>query len=362
MPYVLLGCGVGILFFAIIQLLAGSNQPLRNMIVFNCLAGSYVMFYFWARATGILLKVPLLANSDIAVRYPMVISFYLAALVILYEGRRPVRSYLMYYGAPVLLAAFSALYSVIVSPSYLRVHGVLPGHYTNPLFMALTLTGDISFLCSCVLNLLTARRLFIARKVRDKAGFRHQVVILSAYLVSAIFLVVSSALRNEMLYTIACLMVGIIIIIYALTRSAAFYFGPDLRTPRPRKKRPDWDSSADELDARIEALMRKEAPYRDETLSLRRLAGMLGVEPKLLSYHLNLHHSRSFRSYINELRLEAVCRDLMSQPERSVLEAAFANGFNSKSSFNDLFFKKFSMTPTDFRRANLGRLEAGRGT
>jgi len=105
----LFACGVGILFFALIQLLAGSNQPLRNMIAFNCFALSYVMFYLWAGATGILLKLPALANSDITLRYPIVMTFYLAALTILHEGRRPVRRYVVYYIAPVLLAVCSGM-------------------------------------------------------------------------------------------------------------------------------------------------------------------------------------------------------------------------------------------------------------
>jgi AraC-like DNA-binding protein len=351
MPYLLLACGVGILFFALIQLLSGSSQPLRTMIVFNCFAISYGMFYLWAAATGVLLKLPALANSDIALRYPIVMTFYLAALTILHEGRRPVRSYLAYYVVPVILAAWSGLYSALVSPMFLRMNGALPGHYSNPLLMTLTMIGDLSFLCACILNLLAARQLFLAREVHDRAGFRHQVFILSAYLSSAIFMVVSSTLRDERLYTAACLTVGIFVVIYALTRSAAFYFSPD-RPPRMRQRSPQWDSSADELDDRLALLMEREAPYKDEMLSLGLLAGMLGVEPKRLSYHLNLHHAKSFRSYVNELRLAAVCRELMADPRCTILNTAFANGFNSKSSFNDLFFKKYGMTPREFRRAD----------
>ena len=70
--------------------------------------------------------------------------------------------------------------------------------------------------------------------------------------------------------------------------------------------------------------------------------------------------SFEFKSSINELRLEAVCRELMADPRRTILDTIFANGFNSKSSFNDLFFKKYGMTPKEFRRANLGRPGVGR--
>jgi AraC-like DNA-binding protein len=171
---------------------------------------------------------------------------------------------------------------------------------------------------------------------------------------------VSSALRNERLYAAACLTVAIFVVIYALTRSAAFYFSPDRSPPRMRQRSPQWDDSADELEARLAQLMEREAPYRDELLSLGQLAGMLGVEPRRLSYHLNLHHAKSFRPYVNDLRLAAVCRELLADPRCTILSTAFANGFNSKSSFNDLFFKKYGMTPREFMRANRPRTEAGR--
>jgi AraC-like DNA-binding protein len=62
-----------------------------------------------------------------------------------------------------------------------------------------------------------------------------------------------------------------------------------------------------------------------------------------------------------------VCKDLLADPGRTILDTAFANGFNSKSSFNDLFFKKYRMTPKEFRRAKLDgrggrRLEVGRSS
>jgi AraC-like DNA-binding protein len=352
MAFLLFACGVGILFFALVQLIAGSSQPLRNCMLIACFSSGYIILYLWAAATGSLLQVPVLANSDVAAKYPAIAAFYLSALTILHEGRRPVRSYLAYFAAPVLLAACIALYGALVAPDFLRKHATLPGHYANPFFMTLTLLGDILWLSACLLNLLVARRLYRARQVRDIGGFRHQVVFLFAYFAAAIFLVVASALRNERLYTIACLATGTIIVCFALSRTAVFYLGHDLLSPRLRQRKPQWDRSAQDLDARLSSLMEQEAPYKDETISLKRVASMLSVEPKRLSYHLNLHNAKSFRSYINELRLAAVCRDLVADPAGSILDTALANGFNSKSSFNALFFKVYGTTPKEFRRAN----------
>jgi AraC-like DNA-binding protein len=358
--FLLFACAAGILFYGLILLLAGGNKPLRNLIAMNCLAASYSLVVLAAAATGMLLRLPFLANSDIAVKYPLVASFFVAARIILREGKSPARSLLAFLLPPALLAAGAATYSVLTAPAFFSAHGVLPGHYSNPIFWALNTSGDILWLLACILNLLYARRIFRAREVHDAAGFRHQLVFLTAYSIPALIALLADSLGSERLYNIACAILGVIWMCYALTRTTAFYFSRDLRAPRRQTRRPHWDSSAGDLDARLSSLMEKEALYRDETLSLRRLAVMMGVEPKRLSYHLNLHHSCSFRSYINELRLAAVGRELLADPRRSILDTAFANGFNSKSSFNALFRKRYGMGPREFRQAGVRRVEGGR--
>jgi AraC-like DNA-binding protein len=146
-----------------------------------------------------------------------------------------------------------------------------------------------------------------------------------------------------------CAITGLIAVAYALSRMGVSYFSQD-RPPPTRHARPEWDNSAEELGSRLQALMESSAPYRDERLSVQTLARKLGVEPGQLSYHLNVRHSLTFRSYINEWRLRSVGEDLLSRPDRSILDIAFENGFNSKSSFNSLFFKKYGMTPREYRR------------
>jgi AraC-like DNA-binding protein len=357
MPLLLFACSVGILFFALVQLLASRNEPLRNLVVVNCFLASYIMAILWATATGKILHVPFLADSDIAVKYPVLAIFFLAARIILREGRSPFRSFLVYFIPPVALAAGAAAYSLFAAPAFLRARGALPGHYSNPFFMTLTVAADILWLLACILLLLDARRIFRAREVRDTAGFRHQVVFISAYAAPALVALVADSLRSETLYNVAAATLGVIWMGYALTRTTAFYLSRDRVAPRRRMRRPHWDSSAADLDARLSSLMETEAPYTDETLDLGGLSGMLGVEPKRLSYHLNLHHEKTFRSYVNDLRLAAVGRDLLEHPRRSILDTAFANGFNSKSTFNELFYKKYGKTPKEFRRGG-GRRKA----
>ena len=132
-----------------------------------------------------------------------------------------------------------------------------------------------------------------------------------------------------------------------------FFFAQNRRFLRFGRKKPPWDASAPELTARLSRLMEQEAPYRDETLTLHRLAGMLGEESKRLSYHLNVNLSNTFRGYINELRPIAVCGDLLGNPRRAILDIAFSNGFNSKSSFSALFVRKYGQTSKEYRQKHL---------
>ena len=204
-----------------------------------------------------------------------------------------------------------------------------------------------------VLALLAARRLHRARLVGDRAAFRHQVVFLFCYLGSAAVIMAGWVLRNERLDTMGCLTTGIVIVCYALSRTAPLFFAQNRRFLRFGRKKPPWDASAPELTARLSRLMEQEAPYRDETLTLHRLAGMLGEESKRLSYHLNVNLSNTFRGYINELRPIAVCGDFLGNPRRAILDIAFSNGFNSKSSFSALFVRKYGQTSKEYRQKHL---------
>ena len=359
MAFLLFGCGVAILFFALIQLTAGLRQPLTVVMVVGCAAAAYVMLYLWAADTGLLLRVPALANSDNAAVLVSVPALYLSSLTLLHEGRRPVRSYAVYFVGPVALAVASVVFGALNAPSVLVARGALPGHRSSLLLILLTLASDLSLVAAVVLALVAARRLFLARGVHDRAGFRHQVAFLFAYLTSSTIIVAGSATARDPVYEIGCLMTGLIMVCFAVSRTAVFYFAHDRRLSPPRTHKREWDRSAEELSTRLASLMEREAPCRDENLSLRRLAGMIGEEPRRLSYHLNIGRTRSFRSYINELRLEAVCRDLASDRYRSILEIAFANGFSSKSSFNALFFKRYGQTPRELRRKRLRHVEGG---
>ena len=80
------------------------------------------------------------------------------------------------------------------------------------------------------------------------------------------------------------------------------------------------------------------------------LASRLAATPRELSEAINGVGKQTFYDFVNHYRREAAKDALIKDPASQVLEIAFDCGFNSKSTFNQLFKKATGLTPTAFRR------------
>jgi AraC-like DNA-binding protein len=120
----------------------------------------------------------------------------------------------------------------------------------------------------------------------------------------------------------------------------------------------DW---ARELDW-VESFMRERQPYLRSELTLAELALQVGMTPRRLSRLVNQGRGRNFADWVNRYRLEEAKRLLVDPVAgaRSVLDAMYAAGFNSKSSFNALFKASTGTTPTEFMRARRSKTSATR--
>ena len=104
-----------------------------------------------------------------------------------------------------------------------------------------------------------------------------------------------------------------------------------------------------ELEGQITRKLADERVYLNEELSLSTLAHELQVEPHQLSRFLNIHLHTTFTALINSYRVNEAKALLINEPEDTILDIAFAAGFNSKASFNRIFKKVTGMTPSEYR-------------
>jgi len=98
-------------------------------------------------------------------------------------------------------------------------------------------------------------------------------------------------------------------------------------------------------------IMEKDKPFLNSLLTLKELAGRMGIQSYRLSQVINQQFNQNFFDFVNYYRIkEAKAR--LSDPKNahlSILAIAYDVGFNSKSAFNTAFKKHTGMTPSRFR-------------
>ena len=100
----------------------------------------------------------------------------------------------------------------------------------------------------------------------------------------------------------------------------------------------------------LKVLVRDEGYFKDADLSLSAISGKLNYSTRDISQTINTTLGKSFREYLNEIRIEYAASLLKSDPLQRVNEVMYASGFNSKSIFNRYFKERYGMTPTEYQR------------
>ena len=123
-----------------------------------------------------------------------------------------------------------------------------------------------------------------------------------------------------------------------------------------RKRQPDMPSAINpkDLEARLKDKLKDEQVFLRDELTLAALAHELEVEPHHLSRFLNIYLNTTFHDLVNTFRVGFAKTMLVSDPESTILDIAFASGFNSKASFNRIFKKMTGSTPKQYRQYKAG--------
>ena len=117
---------------------------------------------------------------------------------------------------------------------------------------------------------------------------------------------------------------------------------------RPLAARPfELDGTAEQQDAIQRAVSYILAHYRDP-IRLDALLPLTGMSRATFARQFHRHAGKAFSTFLNQVRLQAVCRALRETAE-PISAIAFNNGFNQLSFFNRLFRREFGTNPRAFR-------------
>ena len=109
-----------------------------------------------------------------------------------------------------------------------------------------------------------------------------------------------------------------------------------------------------DIERVVAALRRKfeqDHVYRDQDLSLSRLAEQLDLSGHQLSELINTQLDTSFPRLVRQYRVEAAKRMLIDEPRASVLSVGLSVGFNSQSTFYSAFREVTGTVPSRYRTA-----------
>ena len=109
--------------------------------------------------------------------------------------------------------------------------------------------------------------------------------------------------------------------------------------------------SMDGTDEQQEAVRRAVsyilAHYR-EPIRLESLLRLSGMSRATFARQFQRHAGKPFSTFLNQVRLQAVCRALLDTAE-PISAIAFSHGFNQLSFFNRLFLREFGASPSAYR-------------
>lgn len=99
--------------------------------------------------------------------------------------------------------------------------------------------------------------------------------------------------------------------------------------------------------------MEKERPHLDPALTIRELAGAVGLSEHNASEVINVGLGKRFYDFVNGYRVEEFKQHVLrsDQSGLTLLAVALQCGFNSKSSFNRIFKQHQGLTPSAYAKS-----------
>ncbi len=119
--------------------------------------------------------------------------------------------------------------------------------------------------------------------------------------------------------------------------------------------KPKATSSPDTvLEGRLMNLLSEQKIYRKEGLTIKELAELMEVQEHRLRRLINGQLGfKNFNDFLNQYRVNEACEILTdaSQNQKTILEIAYALGYQSIGPFNKAFKEQKNTTPTAFRKS-----------
>ncbi|CAN7146800.1 helix-turn-helix domain-containing protein [Neorhizobium sp. LjRoot104] len=136
----------------------------------------------------------------------------------------------------------------------------------------------------------------------------------------------------------------------AIAAVIAYYFSPDFSPAKPLPASFAIKPTEEDRVAlsRIEAVLEDGELYRNEDLSLAKLARKARLPAREVSAAINRVTGLNVSQFVNDRRIAEACR-LLRETERTVIQVMLDVGFSTKSNFNREFRRVTGTSPKQWR-------------
>lgn len=100
---------------------------------------------------------------------------------------------------------------------------------------------------------------------------------------------------------------------------------------------------------RLNTIFEYTLQHYKRNISLEEISDLVHLSPNAFCRYFKLHTRRTYKEFVNEIRIANVCR-LMQETSMSIAEIAFASGFNNLSHFIRTFKKLKHVKPAKYRK------------
>ena len=232
---------------------------------------------------------------------------------------------------------------------YLKGRIKLAHLITSPLDILEQLVS-IGFVLAAIYVALKTRRVDL---IESRLRFRNTFITITALLIGITLIVEITPVAEEsedflqVMQRSAILGLTGYFLISNFTFQPGFFF---LEIPKSKAVVP-----ADPLlEKQLMSLLKEKKIYRNEGLTIKELADIMQVQEHRLRRLINGQLGfKNFNDFLNQYRVNEAC-DILSDPsqnQKTILEIAYALGYQSIGPFNKAFREMKNTTPTAFRKS-----------
>ena len=110
------------------------------------------------------------------------------------------------------------------------------------------------------------------------------------------------------------------------------------------------DDHLQKISLKLSGAVSEDQVHLEPDLNLLKLAKHVGEPSQYISQTLSQQLNTNFFDFINRARIDEA-KELLTSTDDSVLDIAYATGFNSRSSFYKAFRQYMNQTPSQYRKS-----------